>query len=375
MTTVALITSGANSVANFRGLLIEELIRRGCRVLALAPDWDEGSRGRTSALGAQPVAISLSRAGLSPRRDSVDLVRLTVLLRRLRPDATLTYFAKPNVYGNIAARAARVPRRVAMVEGLGFAFDASAGSGPKRRLLSALARGLFRAAFAGTDRVVFLNRDDEGFFHEHRMVCPDKAVQIGGIGVDLDAFAATPPVTSPVTFLLMARLLRGKGILEYAAAAEIVRKSHPTARFVLLGAFDANPESLSAADILPWVERGVIEWPGHVDDVRAQLAASSVFVLPAWAREGLPRSSQEASAMGRPVITTDVVGCRDTVEHGVNGLIVRPRDVADLARAMTRLIENPAEMIRMGEAGRRFAESHYDGRAKSRTLADLLLAR
>jgi glycosyltransferase involved in cell wall biosynthesis len=373
MTTVALVTSGAHSVANFRGLLIEELRARGVRVLALAPDWTDETRAAALALGAEPLDMSLSRTGLSPRRDAIDLVRLTLALRRLRPDAVLTYFIKPNVYGQLAARAAGVPRRVAMVEGLGFAFDASTGDGWRRRMVSRVARGLFRAALAGVDAAVFLNSDDEAFFRRNRIVNSAKAVNLGAIGVDLDRFAPVPPVTDPPTFLLMARLLRGKGVVEFAAAAERVKARRPDARFVLLGDFDSNPDSLTPADLAPWIDRGVVEWPGHVADVRGALAASSVFVLPAWAREGLPRSSQEASAMARPVITTDVVGCRDTVEHGLNGLIVRPRDVDDLAHAMQRFIDHPDEIARMGEAGRRFAERHYDGRAKSRQLADLLL--
>ncbi|PAX09750.1 glycosyltransferase family 1 protein [Sphingomonas lenta] len=354
-------------------MLIEELKRRGHRVLALAPDWDDATRRRAGALGAEPVDISLSRTGLSPRRDALDVVRLTATLRRLRPDAVLTYFAKPNVYGMLAARAAGVKRRVAMVEGLGFVFDSSAGESGRRKLVKLLARGLYRAAFAGAHRVVFLNRDDQAFFLAGRLVAPGKVVNIGGIGVDLDQFAPAPPVTDPPTFLLMARLLRGKGVLEYAEAAALVKERHPRARFVLLGDFDANPDSLAREDIEPWVARGAIEWPGHVEDVRGMLAAASAFVLPAWCREGLPRSSQEASAMAKPVITTDVVGCRDTVEDGRTGLIVRPRDVPDLARAMTRLIEHPDEIVAMGREGRRFAERHYDGREKSRALADLLV--
>jgi glycosyltransferase involved in cell wall biosynthesis len=374
MTTVALVTSGAHSVANFRGLLIEELRARGARVLALAPDWTDATRAATSTLGAEPVDISLSRTGLSPRRDALDLIRLTLLLRRLRPDAVLTYFVKPNVYGQFAARAAGVPRRVAMVEGLGFAFDVSTGDGLSRRAVARVARALFKGAFAGVHRAVFLNRDDEAFFRDHGLVSSAKSVNLGAIGLDLERFAPAPPVTHPPTFLLMARLLRGKGVIEFAMAAEQVKAKHPHARFVLLGDVDANPDSLTAADLAPWIDRGAVEWPGHVADVRGALAESSVFVLPAWAREGMPRSSQEASAMARPVITTDVVGCRDTVEHGVNGLVVRPRDVEDLARAMERFIEHPEEIARMGAAGRLFAKRHYDGRAKSRVLADLLLS-
>jgi glycosyltransferase involved in cell wall biosynthesis len=374
VTRVAFITSGARTVPNFRGTLIEELVARGAEVLALAPDWEDDTRAATRALGAEPVDISMARAGLNPVRDTSDMVKMAALLRRQAPDAILTYFAKPNTYGMLAGWMAGVKRRVAMVEGLGFAFESSELAGTKAKLVSSGAKLLYRAAFSRADLVLFLNSEDEAVFRGDRLVAPDKIVNFGGIGVDLEAFAPTTPVLDPPTFLLMARLLRGKGILEYAEAAARVKARYPQARFVLLGDVDANPDSLTREEVQPWVDRGVIEWPGHVSDVRAQLAAASVFVLPAWCREGLPRSTQEAAAMAKPVITTDVVGCRDTVVDGINGFMIPGRNVAALATAMTRFVQEPALIVSMGLASRRLAEERWDGRVKSSQLADMLLS-
>lgn len=374
MTRVAFITSGARTVPNFRGTLIEELVARGAEVLALAPDWEDDTRAATRALGAEPVDISMARAGLNPVRDASDTVKMAALLRRQAPDAILTYFAKPNTYGMLAGWMAGVKRRVAMVEGLGFAFESSELAGTKAKLVSSGAKLLYRAAFSRADLVLFLNSEDEAVFRGDRLVAPDKIVNFGGIGVDLEAFAPTTPVLDPPTFLLMARLLRGKGILEYAEAAARVKARYPQARFVLLGDVDANPDSLTREEVQPWVDRGVIEWPGHVSDVRAQLAAASVFVLPAWCREGLPRSTQEAAAMAKPVITTDVVGCRDTVVDGINGFMIPGRNVAALATAMTRFVQEPALIVSMGLESRRLAEERWDGRVKSSQLADMLLS-
>lgn len=373
MTRVALITSGARTVPNFRGTLIEELVARGTQVLALAPDWEDDTRAATRALGAEPVDISMARAGLNPLRDASDTAKMAALLRRIAPDAILTYFAKPNTYGMLAGWMAGVKRRVAMVEGLGFAFESSELAGAKARLVSAGAKLLYRAAFSRADKVLFLNTEDEAVFRGAGLVAPDKIVRFGGIGVDLDAFAPVAPVLEPPTFLLMARLLRGKGILEFAEAAAKVKARHPHARFVVLGDVDANPDSLRREEMEPWVKQGAIEWPGHVSDVRERLAAASVFVLPAWCREGLPRSTQEAAAMAKPVITTDVVGCRDTVLDGVNGFMIPGRDVTALAGAMTRFVEEPGLIASMGAASRRLAEERWDGRTKSRELAALLL--
>lgn len=373
MTRVALITSGARTVPNFRGTLIEELIGRGVEVLALAPDWDDSTRAATRALGAEPIDISLARTGLNPVRDGIDMLKLSILLRKIRPTAMLTYFVKPNTYGMLAGASAGIKRRIAMVEGLGFAFDNSQLKGRSAQFVAEAAKILYRVAFAWAHRVLFLNDEDEAVFRQAGLVDSDKIVAFGGIGVDLRTFSAALPKTDNITFLLMARLLRGKGIIEFAAAAEMVKTRYPDTRFVLLGDVDANPDSLRRDEVQPWVDRGIIEWPGHVSDVRSHLAAASVFVLPAWCREGLPRSTQEAAAMAKPIITTNVVGCRDTVVDGVNGYMVAGRDVPALATAMTRFVESPELIKSMGLASRRLAEERWDGQAKSRQLADLLL--
>jgi glycosyltransferase involved in cell wall biosynthesis len=167
---------------------------------------------------------------------------------------------------------------------------------------------------------------------------------------------------APITFLLMARLLREKGIGEYAAAARAVRRDHPDTRFVLLGGLDPNPHGLRAEEVQAWVDEGLLEWPGHVDDVSGVLADSSVYVLPSYYREGVPRSTQEALAAGRPVITTDSVGCRETVIDGRNGFLIPVRDVEALAGAMRRFIERPALLASMGRESHLLAEERFDVR-------------
>jgi glycosyltransferase involved in cell wall biosynthesis len=167
-------------------------------------------------------------------------------------------------------------------------------------------------------------------------------------------------VLAPATFLMMARLLKQKGVREFAAAAETVKARHPEARFVLLGDVDKNPNSVSRAEVEGWVARGILEWPGQVSDVVPYIARSSVYVLPSYYREGVPRSTQEAMAMARPVITTDNTGCRETVVGGVNGFIVPVRDAPALARAMLRFIEQPELIEPMGRESRRLVEERFD---------------
>ncbi|MDN5844296.1 MAG: glycosyltransferase family 4 protein [Alcaligenaceae bacterium] len=372
MNTIVIIAHHAVSLLNFRGHLIRDLAGAGMRVLCLAPDYDADTRDALRSLGAEPVDYSLKRTGMNPVRDAWDLVRLVAVLRHLRPDVVFAFSTKPMVYGTLAAWLAGVPRRVAMVEGAGYVFTTGQGRPTwRRRALRRLVESLYRLALGRAHRVIFLNPDDLEEFVGRRLAPADRAVLLGGIGVDLEAWHVVPPVVSPVCFLLVGRLLREKGIVEYVAAARLIRRQYPDVRFVLLGGLDTNPGGLGLDEVGAWVDEGVVEWPGHVP-VQPWIAQASVFVLPSY-REGVPLSTQEAMAMGRPVITTDVPGCRQTIKDGVNGYRVPARDVDALAKAMRCFIESPARITSMGLASRRIAERDFDVRSINRKLISYLL--
>lgn len=371
---LALITSQAFSLANFRGTLIASLVAQGVEVFALAPDYDAATRAAVVALGARPVDYRGSRTGLNPVRDLVDMLRLATLIRRLSVDASLAYFIKPVTFGTIAAWLAGVPRRFAMIEGLGYVFiGADAPQGFGRRVLRGLVKGLYRFALARTEKVFFLNDEDIAEFTRSGLVGAAKVVKLGAIGVDLTRWRPAPPVLAPVTFVMTARLLREKGVVEYAAAARMVKSKHPATRFILLGGLDSNPGVIARAEAEAWVRDGILEWPGHVA-VEPWLAQASVYVLPSY-REGLPRSTQEAMAMARPVITTDVPGCRDTVRNGDNGFLVPARDAQALAAAMQRFVEAPELIAPMGRASRAMAEERFDARRADTLVADTIQGR
>ena len=359
--TLALITAHAGTLTGFRAPLIRTLHARGVRVLALAPNFDEASRAAVRALGAEPIDSPMVRTGMNPFVDAIDTWRLARLLRRLRPDVVLSYAAKPVVFGSIAAKLAGVPRCVAMVEGLGYVFTASpTGFNRKQRLLQRVVLGLYRAGMACAQRVIFLNPDDRAQLQAAGVVAAGKTCLLGGIGVDLGAWPALPlpPNAAAPVFLMVARLLREKGVAEYATAARLVKAQQPQARFVLLGGLDDNPGAITQVQVEDWCADGALEWQGHTA-VQPWLAQSHVFVLPSY-REGLPASTQEAMASGRAVITSDVPGCRETVVDGVNGFLVPPYDAQALAAAMLRFIEQPDLIASMGAKSRQMAEEKYD---------------
>lgn len=369
--TIALIAHHAGSLLNFRGDWIRGLCASDARVLCLAPDYRDEDRTAVRRLGAEPIDYGLQRTGMNPVRDLRDAWALMSLLRRLRPDVTFAFSTKPVIYGTLAAWAARVPRRVAMIEGVGFVFtDGDRPLGWKRRVLRRVVGWLYRLALSRAHRVIFLNPDDRREFVERGLAPAGRTVVLGGIGVDLDVWALAPPVREPVTFLLVARLLREKGIVEYVEAAREVRSRNPGVRFLLLGGLDTNPGGLERTEVQSWVDEGILEWPGHVE-VRPWLARTSVFVLPSW-REGVPRSTQEAMSMGRPVITTDAPGCRETIEDGVNGYRVPVRDAQALAQAMLRFVRDPDRIESMGAASRRLAEDRFDVRRVNARLSEWL---
>lgn len=367
-TTIAVIAHHAASLLNFRSDWVRSLHADDTHVLCLAPDYTDEERAGVRQLGAEPIDYRLQRTGLNPFRDFVDTLCLVRVLRDLQPDITFAFSTKPVIYGTLAGWMARIPRRTAMIEGVGFVFtDSNTALSWKRRTLRKAVSLLYRIALHRAHCVIFLNADDLHDFISRGLAPKRRSRVLGGIGLDLDAWQLAPVVERPVTFILVARLLREKGILEYVEAARVIREKYPeSARFLLVGGLDSNPGGLDEQEVRAWVAEGIVEWPGHTD-VRPWLQQASVFVLPSW-REGVPRSTQEAMALGRPIITSNAPGCRETVVNGVNGFQVPVRNVDALVNAMQSFIERPEQIAIMGSASRRLAEKRFDAKQVNRRL-------
>jgi glycosyltransferase involved in cell wall biosynthesis len=357
---VVVIASLTRSLTNFRGRLLETMVRRGCRVTALAPDDEPDVEAALAALGVRFLRIPMNRTGMNPLEDLATLRAIWGLLRTLRPDMVLAYTMKPIIFGGIAARLARVPGRYAMITGLGHIFGEERPT-LRGRLVRALCAWLYRRALRGAEAVFVYNEADAADVARHRMIrAPSKLTFLPGSGVDLDQFDWSPPPEGPVVFLLVARLLREKGIAEFAAAARAVRRRHPSAVFRLLGPYEPGRGALSPGEIAALTGDGVVDYLGFSADVRPHLRACSVFVLPSYYREGIPRSILEAMAIGRAIITTDLPGCRDPVSAGENGVLVPPRDPERLAEAMEHFLLKPALVAEMGRRSREIAGERFD---------------
>ena len=351
---ILLLGSYAPSLLNFRGPLIAALSGRGHHVVAAAPEIGEDIAAGLRAIGAEPLSLRLSNASLSPLSMLRSLRDLRRLLRAQRPDLLISYTIKPVILGALAGRAVGVPRIVSLITGLGFAF-ADDGGGPGRRFVRLVASRLYRLALAKSDVILFQNNDDRALFGELGLLPPDRTIAIiDGSGVDIEVFDVAPLPPRPA-FLMIARLLRDKGIREFASAAKRLRRTYPDVPIALVGYLDPSPNSLAAAELADLVACG-IEFHGKLDDVRPAISACSVYVLPSY-REGTPRSVLEAMAMGRAIITTDAPGCRETVIDGVNGFLVPVRDADSLYEAMERFVLHPELAPRMGAESRTLVET------------------
>jgi glycosyltransferase involved in cell wall biosynthesis len=347
--TVLFTCSDANSLRNFRGRLIESLRSAGHELIAVAPSFPPAIENWCSDLGVKMEPTILDNQSLNPFRDLRAIGQLYRIMKKHRPDVVMGYTHKPALYSAFAGKMARVPRVAAMVTGMGFGFEP--GGGLLGKVLPLVTRLLFRFGCAASDVVIFHNKDNRDFFLSEKVLKKaDKAVVVGGSGVDLSYFSPQPlepAAPGELTFLLIGRIVRYKGILEYARAADRLRGLYPKARFLLAGYHDSNPLAYSEEE---WrFIRDQLEYLGSSEDVRPLYRQAHVYVLPSYG-EGMPRTVLEAMATGRAIVTTDTYGCRDTVEEGVNGNLVPIRNYEGLAEVMERFLSGASDFADMGKA-------------------------
>jgi len=365
MARIVVLASLAESLIHFRGPLLKEMVSKGHQVIGCAPDAPDNVISTLQEMGVAYQNVRLQRVGMSPLQDALTLLDLFRIYRRIKPDIVLSYTIKPVVYGSLAAKLAKVPQVFSIITGLGYTFSVS---GFKGRLVGGIARALYRVALACNKHVFFQNPDDlELFLDENIITDRNKTVLINGSGIDVDAYK-TASYPDELSFLLIARLLKAKGIYEYVAAAEIIKKKHPDIKFKIVGWIDKyNPDSISEKELQTWIDKGTVVYFGKLSNVCPAIADSSVYILPSY-REGTPRTVLEAMAMGRPIITTDAPGCRETVIDGENGFLVPIKAINELVEAIEYFIRQPDMVKNMGKVSRTIAEEKYDVRRVNKDI-------
>lgn len=370
---IALIGTTAGCVLGFRVDLIKSLIAEGHEVYAFALDYDAESAKKVEAIGAIPIPYKFNRSGLNPINDVLNTYKLSRQLRQIRVDISFCYFSKPVIFGTLASVIAGVKRRMAMLEGLGYVFtNQPEGEAARTQFLKKIQIFLYRLSFPFLERIIFLNHDDPIDLIEKNRLHVKRISVLGGIGLNLNSYPFSVPPVSPISFIFIGRLLKEKGVHDYLSAAKLVKQNYPDTVFYLLGGVDTeNPGAISPDNINQLVNEGVITYPGHVNNVSEWLSNASVFVLPSY-REGIPRSTQEAMAIGRPIITTDVPGCRETVIDGRNGFLVPPWSPSELAEKMIFFIKNPEKIREMGIESYQIAHHHFDANKVNEKLLSFI---
>lgn len=352
--TVAIVLNTSWNIYNFRLGLLKALEKEGYRIVTIAPR-DEYSQ-KLEALGYAYREIKINNSGTNPIEEIKLIYDFVKLYKEVKPDILLHYTIKPNVYGSIAADILDIPV-ITNISGLGTVFL-------NNSFPSKIAKFLYKVAMRIPKKVFFQNSDDRELFIVKKLVDPQKTALLAGSGIDTEKFAPAKDVSpsgGPLQFLFIARLVKDKGIVEYVDAARILKEKYPDVEFAILGAFyPGNPTAVTQAEMRRWEEEGVIRYLGVSDDVRSVIVGAACVVLPSY-REGLSRVLLEASSMAKPIVTTDVPGCKDVVEDGVNGFLCRSKDVKDLAHAMEKMIVLPQiKREEMGKRGRERAVKEFD---------------
>lgn len=358
MARIIVIGGLAESLVNFRGHFIRSLCLRDHDVIAMAPKPALGFDKKLKTMNATYIDYPLKRTGLNPYNDFVTWFSLRSIFKAKQPDIIFAYTIKPVIWGGLASRVLKQNRFYALITGLGFAF--SNNGKLSRKLLTFAVSFLYKWSLSGAEKVIFQNPDNLQEFVSRKIVPREKCELVAGSGIDTEVFSFKPlPIQATVTFLTICRLLNEKGLREYVDAAKIIKKQFPDTEFQILGTPDTSPDGISMQDIEKWHKNKWINYLGAAEDVKPYLQDCHIYVLASY-HEGMPRTVLEAMSMGRPILTTDVPGCRETVVTGENGFLVNKEDSDALAERMIWFINNRQHWEKMGIQSRNYARERYD---------------
>ena len=355
---ILLIASFDASLIRFRGDFIKSLVDDGFEVFAAAPDFSEEFREKIKSLGATPIEFQLQRTGLNPFKDFKSILELKSIMKNNKIDMVFPYTVKPVIYGSMAANMSKVPV-ISLITGLGYAFT---GLSTKAKILQRFNEVLYKLSIRKNKAIVFQNKDDYQLFLDRKVISKKQKVDfVSGSGVNLKEFTFKEKnATDEVSFLLVARLIKEKGIALYMDAAKILKAKYPKAEFHLIGMTETSPSAIDEDEINDLHNKGIIVFHGPQFNIPEHLNNRDVFVLPSYYREGLPRTTLEACACGNPIITTDSVGCRESVKEGVNGFLIETQNLDALIKPMEYFITNPEKIKEMGINSRKYAEERFD---------------
>lgn len=350
-----MINSGRTSpFLGTRQKLVLKILEKGHNVILTGNN--DNYEAKLNNMGAKYENIPVDRASLNPYKELKLIYKYYKLFKKNNIDVIHSYTIKPNIYGSIAAKLAGIKNIYPTINGLGYAYT---GDDLKNKIIRLITSILYFFAFKCSKKVLFQNSDDADEMVKRKLINKRKCVIIDGSGIDLNEFTKRN-LPEKISFIMITRLLKSKGVYQYLEAAKIVKGKYKNIEFKLVGPTDPNPNGVSKAELQNFIDKGIIKYLGYREDVHSLLSNSSVFVLPSYYREGVPHSILEAMATGRAILTTDAPGCRETVKEGVNGFLVPIKNEEALANKMIWMIEHPEEIHRMGEESYKYAKSRFN---------------
>lgn len=364
---VLMIAPKTSTFINFRGDLMKEISKKGNEIIAICPE--EGFEETLSKLGAKSIIVPLKKNSTTIFDNLKYLKELTRIIKNEKPDKIFAYTIKPVIFGSIAAKKAKITEMYSMITGLGYVYAVDTF---KTKILQIICGIGYKLAFKYNKRVIFQNKDDIEEFVKRKYLKRDKCELVDGSGVNMERFKRNELPKENV-FLMVSRILKQKGVKEYFEAAKIVKGKYPETKFLYVGAEDKTQLALNLEDVREeFLDTGIINYCGESNDVPSYIAKSTVFVLPSYYREGVPRTLLEALAMGRPIITTDTVGCRETIKEGKNGFFVPTKDSKALAEKMIYMIENRKELEKMSDESYNYCKERFDVNIINKRMLEIM---
>lgn len=352
-----MISSNAKSLFDFRSDLIKEMIGYGHEVVTVAPE--NNLCEEFKKIGTKFIQHQFDRASTNPFNDLKFFINVFTIIKREKPDMVFSSALKPVIYASLAAKLCKVKNIYSLLPGLGYIFNQYDKPSIKHIVIQKAAIFLLKLGCSCNDRIIVQNPDDQSELVEKGIVTGNKCIRVNSSGVNFERFFPVELPPKPI-FIMISRLLKDKGLLEYIKASSVLKQKYKEAEFLLLGPFDSNPSSVTETELNSLISDGCVKYLGETNDVRPFISGATIFVLPSYYREGVPRSIQEAMAMGRAIITTDWIGCRETVINGYNGYLTTAKKIDDLVEKMEYFILNPAEIQRMGENSTKYCKEKFD---------------
>lgn len=354
----------SKSLIHFRKELIEEMMHRGHEVIAIGPENDY--KEELEKIGVRFRQIRFNRLSKNPINNMRLLLSLVSFMKSENADVYFGYTIKPVIFGTLAAVISHIPNRYAMITGAGSVFIDSRNN----KFVYLLVKSLYKIALIFSNGVIFQNKDDLKQFCKLRLVSKGKCYLVNGSGVNLNYYKKRPMPKENI-FLFIGSLLKNKGIKEYLEAAEKIKRKYPKSMFWIVGPLDQRISCINEKDLRDYVDRGIVDYFGEREDVRPYLEKCRIFVLPSY-REGIPRSVLEAMSVGRAIITTDVPGCKETVQSYRNGILVPAKNNGALAEAMKWMIEHPEIVEMMGDLSFKLAKKRYDVNKVNKEMINIM---